>query len=69
MTAMEAIDDSRFVEYYFDCVTEPVFSSGWQSSPTYSVLMSNSEQEYSFRVKARDIYYNETEWSEVLIAQ
>ena len=69
MTAMEATDDSGYVEYYFDCVTESGFSSGWQSSPSYSVLIGRSGQGLCFRVKARDAYGNETEWSDILTAQ
>jgi hypothetical protein len=69
MTAVEATDASGWVEYFFECTTEADFSSGWQSAPTYSVLVgrrSRLTQAQRFRVKARDLYGNETEWSEEL---
>jgi parallel beta-helix repeat protein len=68
MRAAEATDQSRWVEYFFECITDPAFSSSWQSSPTYSVLIGRSGQGLRFRVKARDLYANETEWSEELAA-
>ena len=69
MTAVEAIDDSGIVEYFFECTTEPAHSSGWQSSSTYSVAIGWSGQDHRFRVKARDLYCNETAWSEELPAE
>ncbi len=69
MTAMEATDDSGPVEYFFACTTESGFSSGWQSSNTYSVQVGRGEQLQRFRVKARDLYGNETAWSEELPAR
>ncbi len=69
MTALEAIDDSGTVEYFFECITVPVHSSGWQSSNTYSVTVGRSGQNLLFRVKARDLYGNETAWSEELPAK
>jgi len=69
MTALEAIDDSGQVEYFFECTTESAHSSGWQSSNTYSVTIGRSGQNLLFRVKARDLYGNETAWSEELLAE
>ncbi|MHC4559715.1 MAG: choice-of-anchor Q domain-containing protein, partial [Planctomycetota bacterium] len=69
MTALEAIDDSGTVEYFFECTTEPAHSSGWQSSHTYSVAVGRSGQDLLFHVKARDLYGNETAWSEELPAK
>ena len=63
MTAVEATDASGAVEYYFLCTTESGFSSGWQSSPTYEVKIGRKDQFQKFRVKARDIYGNETAFS------
>ena len=68
MTAAEATDASGPVEYFFECTTEPNFNSGWQSSRTYSFLIGKSGQGHRFRVKARDQFGNETEWSEELSA-
>lgn len=68
MTAAEATDTSGTVEYYFECTTASGFSSGWQSSPTYEVQIGRKDQYQQFRVKARDIYGNETAFSPVLPA-
>jgi parallel beta-helix repeat protein len=68
MTATEATDAKGSVEYFFECTTKSALSSGWQSSRTYNVLVGRSGQGLRFRVKARDIYGNETEWSEELPA-
>jgi len=64
MEAMEATDDSGIVEYYFECTTDSDFSSGWISDNKYSFLINQSGQGLRFRVKARDLFYNETEWSD-----
>ncbi len=69
MTALEAIDESEPVEYFFECTTEPAYSSGWQISNTYSVTVGRSGQNHHFRVKACDLYGNETMWSEELPAE
>jgi len=63
MTAVVATDNSGIVEYYFWCTSEPGLSSGWIAVPTYSVQVGRSGQGHTFRVKARDAFYNETEWS------
>jgi hypothetical protein len=68
MTAAEATDDSGGVQYYFRCTTESDFSSGWQSSRTYSVRVGRTGQRHRFRVKARDLYGNETGFSSEEIA-
>jgi len=68
MTAAKATDESGTVQYYFQCTTEPGFSSNWQSSPTYSVKVGRRNQGHRFRVKARDLYGNETGWSALLPA-
>jgi len=72
MTAKTATDPSGGVQYYFECLEYPKlppngFSSGWQGSPSYTVLVSTySGQDYRFRVKARDIHGNETAYSPAL---
>jgi hypothetical protein len=68
MTAAEATDASGPVEYFFEYTTEsePYYSSGWQSSRTYTVLTGRWGIRGRFRVKARDPFGNETEWSEEL---
>jgi len=72
MTAVEANDASGFVEYFFQCTTDSGFSSpGWLSfAPgepcTYTVCIGGPNQYQCFRVKARDLYDNKTDWSEEL---
>jgi len=68
MTAETATDPSGGIQYYFSCTTRSGFSSGWQSNPTYTVLVGRSGQAHRFRVKARDLYNNETGWSSELPA-
>ena len=68
MRSIEATDASGVVEYFFECTTEPGFSSGWLTFPagqvpTYTVLLGRTGQGHLFRVKARDLYRNETAWS------
>lgn len=71
MAAVEAVDDTADVEYFFECTTQSGFSSGWQSSPEYSVLVGRAGQGHRFRVKARDTStsHNETGWSSVAMAR
>ncbi len=63
MIAVEATDNTEDVQYYFECTTEPGFSSKWQSSREYTVLVGRRSQFHRFRVKARDASGNETGWS------
>jgi len=60
MTAAEATDPGGNVQYYFECTTEPAFNSGWQSSRTYEVKIGGLHVYAKFRVKARDVYGNQT---------
>ncbi|MBN1359504.1 MAG: right-handed parallel beta-helix repeat-containing protein [Sedimentisphaerales bacterium] len=66
MKAVEATDNTEDVQYYFQCTTEPSFSSGWQTSREYTVLVGRRSQFHRFRVKARDLSGNETGWSSEL---
>jgi hypothetical protein len=68
MTAAEATDASGSVEYLFECTTESGFSSEWQSPRDYDFMptIRISGQGPRFRVKARDLFGNETAWSEEL---
>lgn len=64
MTAAEATDDSGgAVVYYFECPEAPVFNSRWQADREYTVRVGQSGHAYRFRVKARDLFGNETGWS------
>jgi hypothetical protein len=69
MTAADATDTSGGVEYYFECTTESGFSRDWDASPYYKVLVGRTGQAHRFRVKARDIYKNETAYSPTLPTQ
>lgn len=66
MTAEIATDPSGGVQYYFECTNESGFSSGWQGSPSYTVLVGGSGQNNYFRVRARDVLDNRTGWSPTL---
>jgi hypothetical protein len=64
MTAVVAVDAGGGpVEYFFECIDEHGFSSGWQASPIYSVQVGGAHNVFLFRVRARDQYGNMTEWS------
>ncbi len=67
--AETATDNSGYEEYFFDCITNSAFSSAWQTSPSYSVLVGRSGQDLRFRVKSRDLYLNETGWPEAATAK
>ena len=60
MTAAEATDPGGNVQYFFECTSRSGFNSTWQSSSTYRVKIGRSRQGQTFRVKARDIYGNQT---------
>lgn len=66
MTADIATDPSGGVQYEFQCTNQSSFSSGWQGSPSYTVLVGGSGQDNYFRVRARDIHDNRTGWSSTL---
>jgi hypothetical protein len=68
MTAVEATDASGDVQYLFECTSRSSFSSSWQSSPYYEVQIGRGGQYLQFRVKARDIFENETLYSPELPA-
>jgi len=76
MTAAEATDLSGGVQYYFEC-SDSRYSSGgagdpggtkWRTERTYEVRMGQSGRYFYFRVKARDVYGNETAFSSELPA-
>ena len=73
MTATTAVDaeGNGPVEYYFSCVTDAGFDSGWQTSTSYIAQGLQYDTEYSFAVKARDVSanYNETGLSSAVAVQ
>jgi hypothetical protein len=67
MTAKIATDPSGGVQYEFQCTDVGGFSSGWQGSPSYTVLVGTFDgHDNIFRVRARDIHDNRTDWSDAL---
>ena len=64
MTATTASDPSG-LEYYFEETSgNPGGSdSGWQNSPNYTDTGLSPSTTYTYTVKARDMYQNETGWS------
>lgn len=68
MTAETAMDPSGGIQYEFQCTDVGGFSSGWQGSPTYTVLVGGSGQGLNFRSRARDLLGNTTGWSSTLPA-
>jgi parallel beta-helix repeat protein len=64
MRAFVAVDAGGGpVEYYFQCLDEDDFDSNWTPNPEYIVLLGGEHLHYTFRVKARDQFGNETDWS------
>ena len=64
MTAVVAVDAAGGpVEYFFECVTNSGFNSGWIATETYTVLLGRPGQGHIFRVRARDQFGNMTAWS------
>ncbi|MHC5061794.1 MAG: DUF7948 domain-containing protein, partial [Planctomycetota bacterium] len=65
--AMRAVtgSDPSGVRYYFECVTDPNFNSGWQGIPNYAAVGLSPDTQYTFRTKTRDnsSNQNETGWS------
>lgn len=68
MKAVEATDPSGPVEYKFVCTNNGAFSSDWQISREYNRKIGGQNVDVWFKVKARDIYGNETELSDVVRA-
>ena len=64
MTA-ETADAPGGVEYFFECFDDHRFDSGWQTEPTYTVLIGACGQGKRFRVKTHDLAtkQRETGWS------
>ncbi|MHC4122571.1 MAG: nidogen-like domain-containing protein, partial [Planctomycetota bacterium] len=57
-------DPSGGVQYHFYCSTNNDFSSSWQSSNTYDVIVGTFKQNLVWQVRARDQYENMTPLSE-----
>ncbi len=68
MTATMATDPSGGVRYYFDFTSSPSGGSGgtdsvWLASNTYTDTGLSVNQNYCYRVRARDVYSNATGYS------
>jgi hypothetical protein len=68
--AMEATtaSDPDGVVYLFECTTAESFGSGWQKSTEFVANGLAPNTEYTFRVKARDGRFAETDWSRTVTA-
>jgi hypothetical protein len=64
MRATTADDSSGGIQYEFE-INEPniVYTSGWRDDPNYTVTGLDPIGPYCFRVRARDVFDNETGWS------
>ncbi|MCK5616675.1 hypothetical protein KAR91_83210, partial [Candidatus Pacearchaeota archaeon] len=63
MTASTVTDDNNGpVEYWFECVEDNSINSGWVSDPSYTFTSLDTSTHYTFVVKARDEFGNETVW-------
>jgi autotransporter-associated beta strand protein len=62
MTATTATDASGGIEYYFEN-TSNLINSGWISLSTWTNISLAGTTTYGYRVKARDLFGNETGWS------
>jgi len=63
MTCVAANDPSGPVQYYFDSLDGP-YDSGWINVNTYTTpVVGRTGQLLRFRVQARDIWDNRTDWS------
>jgi hypothetical protein len=60
MSAVRATDDSKWVEYSFTCTSLGGHNSGWISSNRWTDCMLKPGRTYSYTVKMRDKYGNET---------
>jgi len=57
------------VEYYFECINNGDFSSGWQTETTYtSPPIAPVPYSWSWRFKVRDAVGNVTQYSSILMA-
>jgi hypothetical protein len=65
MSAVTAVDDSGLVEYQFICTQGGAncVASNWQTSTDYLATALAPATTYSFQVKARDTFGNETNLS------
>lgn len=62
MTALTATDDTSSVQYYFACMAggNGCQDSGWVNAPVYTASGLDASTAYTFTVKARDSFGNET---------
>jgi len=67
--AAESVSGTSGAEYLFECVAGGGHSSSWQSTPAYTDVGLSPATGYTYRVKARDRYFDESDWSEPLSAK
>jgi hypothetical protein len=68
MTATNAVDNSGAVKYYFKCVSGGGHDRDWGLNRSYTDTGLTTDTEYGYQVKARDMYLNETGWSNIGLA-
>jgi hypothetical protein len=70
MTATTAVDASGIVEYRFECVSGPggCSTSPWQGDTRYTATGLQPGASYTYRVRARDAFLNETAASTTAMA-
>lgn len=63
---MSAVEwDQVGIEYFFECVEGSGHNSDWQAASVHRDSGLAPNQAVAYRVKARDLYFNETAWSPV----
>jgi hypothetical protein len=63
MKAVRAVSPAGPVQYYFACLEQAAFNSGWQGDCIYKVFVGRRNAGFRFRVQVRDQFGNVTEWS------
>jgi len=68
MVSTESVDESGVVEYQFYCSVGGLgcVTSDWQAGTSYIATGLDSNTQYSYQVKARDVAGNETSLSEIV---
>jgi hypothetical protein len=64
MSAAKAHDSSS-VKYQFECTNDSAASSNWLDTPEYDISGLIPNKMYRFRVRAKDVYNNYTDFSSV----
>jgi predicted outer membrane repeat protein len=63
MKAVRAVSPAGPVQYYFECLEQAAFNSGWQEECVYKVFVGRRNAGFRFRVRVCDGLGNVTGWS------